>query len=357
MDSAMSEAAEPSFADAAAPARESVKAKSASHRSAAAKISVTPWDPETPYLTAIKDAKAALGPSGGTEYAEYMVQRAKYSASPAFYLDCGGWFFKRNNRAIAVRVLSNLAEMKLDNPGMLRTCAWRLREAGEYDMALAILRKVAKLRPEDPHSFRDLAIVHEERGRREMSAADISEALSNYHKAAFTPWDKDNGIWTALIALEELNALIAWSARQKWPDGKAPVPPQFDAEFARNLDLDVRIALSWDVDNTDIDLHVLEPDGEEAYYGHNRTSSGGLVSHDVTTGYGPEEYLKKEAAKGDYKILANYFGSRQQTLVGPATVTATVFTNWGRPEEKRQILSLRLDKPKDKVSIGSVTLE
>ena len=333
------------------------KAAFAQKRAASATISVKPWDPQTPYLVAIKDAKAALGPSGGTEYAEYLAQREKYASSPAFYLDCGGWFFKQNERSLAVRVLSNLAELKLDDPGLLRTCAWRLREAGEFDAAIAILRKVAKLRPEDPHSFRDLAIVFEGRGRRDMSAADISEALANYHKAAFTPWNKDNGLWTALVALEEMNALIAWSARQDWPDGKRPAPPEFDAVFARNLDLDVRIALSWDVDNTDIDLHVLEPDGEEAYYGHNRTSSGGLVSHDVTTGYGPEEYLKKDSAKGVYKILTHYYGSRQQTLVGPATVTATVFTNWGRPDEKCQTLSLRLDKPRDKVEIGAVTIE
>ena len=99
------------------------------------------------------------------------------------------------------------------------------------------------------------------------------------------------------------------------------------------------------------------PDGEEAFYRHQRTSTGGLVSHDVTTGYGPEEYLKKDAAKGTYKVLANYFGSRQQTLLGPATVTATVFTNWGRADEKRQILSLRLDKVKDKLPIGDINVE
>ena len=39
----------------------------------------------------------------------------------------------------------------------------------------------------------------------------------------------------------------------------------------------------------------------------------------------------------------------------PATATATVYTNWGRPAEKRQILSLRLDKPKEKVTVGEIT--
>ena len=340
-------------------------ANGAKPRSAAATVKLTAWDPQTPYLQAIKDAVVALGGGVGgneaakaeTAYTEYLVQRKKYAASPAFYLDCAGYFFGIKANALAVRVISNLAELRLDDPGMLRTCAWRLREAGEYDTALPVLRKVAKLRPEEPHSFRDLAITLEERGRRDANADDIAAALANYHKPAFTAWDRDNALWTALVAIEELNALVAWSGRQTWPEGKAPKVPEMDDAYRKLLDLDVRIALAWDTDNTDVDLHVLEPDGEEAYYQHKRTSTGGFLTHDITTGYGPEEYLKKDAPKGIYKVLANYYGSRQQTLLGPATVTATVFTNWGRADEKRQVLSLRLDKVKDKVPIGDVTVE
>ncbi len=118
---------------------------------------------------------------------------------------------------------------------------------------------------------------------------------------------------------------------------------------------DVRIALAWDADATDVDLHVLEPTGEEAFFGHNRTAIGGLVSRDITDGYGPEEYLVRQAFKGAYAIKAKYYGSRQQTVIGPATLTATVFTDWGRPNEKRQSLTLRLDKPHDIVEIGRVT--
>ena len=34
--------------------------------------------------------------------------------------------------------------------------------------------------------------------------------------------------------------------------------------------------------------------------------------------------------------------------------TVTVYTDYARPNEKRQILSLRLDKPKEKVTVGEV---
>ncbi|MGN0847151.1 MAG: VIT domain-containing protein [Kiritimatiellia bacterium] len=325
-------------------------------RSVAASVQMKAWDPDTPYLRVMKDARTALGANGAFLYAEYLAQRRAYAASPAFYLDCAGYFFSLGETAYAVRILSNLTELRLEDPGLLRTCAWRLKEAGEYDLALLILRKVAKLRAEQPFSFRDLAIVLEERGRKNRNAADIEEALAFYHKTAFTPWKVDSGVWTAVVAIEELNALAAWVERQDWTGAKRPVVPEFEADYRRNLDTDVRIAMEWDVDNTDVDLHVLEPDGEEAYYGHRRTSSGGYVSHDVTTGYGPEEYLKKTGAAGEYRVLVNYYGSRQQTLLGPATVTATVFTNWGRANETRQTLSLRLEKVKDKVPVGTVQI-
>jgi hypothetical protein len=42
---------------------------------------------------------------------------------------------------------------------------------------------------------------------------------------------------------------------------------------------DVEVSLNWDVD-TDLDLHVVEPDGEEIYYGNTTSSSGGMLDLD-----------------------------------------------------------------------------
>lgn len=62
----------------------------------------------------------------------------------------------------------------------------------------------------------------------------------------------------------------------------------------------------WDTDMTDIDLHVIEPSGEKAYYGNRRTEIGGQVSRDFTQGYGPEEYTLRAACTGNYKVSAKY---------------------------------------------------
>ena len=201
-----------------------------------------------------------------------------------------------------------------------------------------------------------------EKGDVAAAGRDISEAMKLLHTAAFVTTARRSGrsgndMQTSVMSLEELNGLLAWTDAQDWSKAKKPEPSALEAAFRRDMPLDLRIMLSWDTDETDVDLHVLEPDGEEAYYRNRRTTTGGFVSEDVTTGYGPEEYLRKEAPKGVYKILANYFASHRQALTGAATVTATVYTGCGRKNEKRQILSFRLDKPKDKHPIGEVKVE
>ena len=324
----------------------------------AASVKLAAWDPKTPYLQSLKDcATAHKGKDAPPDllYHRYLELRAKNAAAPAFFLDCAGFFFARGDKAIALRILSNLAELKIEDPALLRTFAWRLREAGEYDRAIPVLRKVAKLRPEEPHAFRDLALLLTERAKAHTRAADATEAMALLKKTAFTPWKRQNARAVAVFAVEELNALADWCGKQQWPGNAQPTLPEWDSAFKHLLDMDLRIILSWDADNTDIDIHVLEPNGEEAYYKNRRTASGGFVSQDITTGYGPEEYLQLKGQKGVYKVLTHYYGSSQQRLTGPATATATVYTNWGRPAEKRQILSLRLDKPKEKVTVGEIT--
>ena len=322
---------------------------------AEAAISIKAWDPKTPYLEAISDAGKIFGGVDAL-YAEYVKQREKYQDSPAFFLDCAGLFFKQDATALAVRILSNLSEIRIENEAMLRVYAWRLREAREYDLAIRILRKVAKMRPDELVSWRDLALTLELRAKRDHSVADAEEALECFKKAAFTPAKRHDGRYTAIVALEEFNAFAAWCEREKWPEG-APKIPEIDEKFRKNLDTDLRIVMMWDADDTDIDLHVLEPSGEEVYYGHKNSESGGMNSDDVTTGYGPEEYLHKKAPAGTYRIMSNYFASHQQMLTGPVTVTATVFTNWGRETQTSQTMSLRLEKAKDKVAIGSIEVK
>jgi tetratricopeptide (TPR) repeat protein len=322
---------------------------------AGAEITIKEWSPGTPYLAALKRA-----PSGAAAYGEFLKARPAWGMSPAFYLDCAEEIRRKGDARLARRVLTDIADLQLEEPQLMRVVAHRLRQLGRRDAAIALFRDVLRLRPEEPQSYRDLALALSDRADDAAAGGNASAALGDYQAAlsllaqvVMRDWDRFDQIET--IALMEANRIIARAQPLAAKAGRAFTPP-LDSRLVKNLPCDVRIVMTWDTDQTDMDLHVVEPSEEECYYGHNRTAIGGRMSRDFTDGYGPEEYLLRRAPNGGYQIRSNYFGTRQQTLTGGTTVQAAVITDWGRPTEKRRELTLRLSREKETIDIGTVRL-
>lgn len=294
-------------------------------------ITLKKWDPQTPYLNELKSAKEQ------DQYSTYLNLKKNYYNSSAFFLDVADFFNEKGKKEIAIKILSNIAEMELENPQLLRILGHRLNQLGYYKLAIFIFQDVLKMRPEDPQSFRDLALTY---------AAD-----KQYQKAIDNLWKVVNQNWhnrfpeIELIALNELNAIVATC-------GEKLDLSAIDKRLIKNLPVDIRVVLDWDADNCDIDLWVIDPYGEKCYYANPITHIGGLISKDFTQGYGPEEFLLKIAIPGKYTIQANYYGNRQQVLAGATTIQCTLITNFGRSNEKRQSITLRLKDVKEVVEVG-----
>ncbi len=307
-------------------------------------ISIKPWDPKTPYIKALRAA------APGDLVDVYMKNRAEFGNSPAFFLDCADFFAGADDREMALRVLSNVAELELENPTLLRVLAHRLAQIGELGLAILTFEEVRRLRPEEPQSHRDLALVLARRaasGSAESIRDDYTRALAMLAEVVMGQWD-GRFPEIELMALEEFNAILPRAKKA----GVKKVP--LDERLVKLLDVDVRIVMTWHADNTDIDLWVIEPSGEKAFYEHNRTTIGGLVSADYTGGYGPEEYMVRRAMRGVYKVQANFYGSGAVKLLGAVTVQVDVFTNFGRPNEARKSLTVRLQKEEETIDIGQI---
>jgi tetratricopeptide (TPR) repeat protein len=322
-------------------------------------IAIKQWDPDVPYLKAMREA----GKDADAAYSIYLKQRAQYLSSPAFYFDCADYLLHAGHTRLGVRVLTNVAELKLEDAQLLRIVAHRLNQLGQRDLAIDMFERIKAMRPEEPQSWRDLALALSDRADSAAAAggtnadpakavADDLRALDLLNHVVMNQWDRFEEI--EVTALMEANRIIA--ALDRLPRSREIAIP-LDPRLLKNLDCDVRIVLTWDADLTDVDLWVVEPSGEKCFYGHNRTVIGGLLSRDFTQGYGPEEYCLRKLMPGEYKIQCNYYGSSQTSIVGPTTVQATVITNFGRPDEKRQALTVRLAQQKDVVDIGAVMMK
>lgn len=294
-------------------------------------IRLQPWEPDSPYARRLREA------APDEIYALYLDERDSHAASTAFYLDVGDLLLRKGRRAEALRVLSNLAELNLENRHVLRVLGYRLMQAKDYVRAVEIFREVLRLAEEEPQSHRDLGLALAAAGQRQ-------QAIERLYEVAARTWDGRFSEVEA-VTLNEMNAIIATS------------PQRLDTAFIdprllKNMPLDLRVVLSWDSDNSDMDLWVTDPNGERCYYGNRNTYQGGLLSDDFTGGYGPEEFVLRDAKPGKYKVEANFFGDRQQIVTGATTLGLTLSKGWGTARQKDESVTLRLSGRSETVLVG-----
>lgn len=117
----------------------------------------------------------------------------------------------------------------------------------------------------------------------------------------------------------------------------------------------LRVLLAWDSDHTDLDLHVIAPDGSHTWYGDRVADNGGALDVDVTTGFGPEIYANPTPPPGVYHVYVNYYGSGddQGTVT---TATVTIITEEGSLAEKRQTFRMPMRKPGELTLVRSFTV-
>ncbi len=305
---------------------------------APASIQLQPWRPDEPYARRLREAAPQ------DLEAIYFDERPSHASSTAFFLDVADILLERGERAAALRVLSNLAEMELENRHILRILAYRLQQAGEVQTALPLLEKVLALSPDEPQSWRDLGLAQARAGQPQRAVDRLWQVVSR-------PW---NGRFPGveLIALAELNAIAA----QARAAGTAIDLGAVDERLRRHLPLDLRAVLSWDADNTDIDLWVIDPNDEPAYFGNRLTYQGGRMSADFQGGYGPEEYALRQAKPGTYTVRAKFFGHRQQIVAPATTLMLRLTTGFGTPQQKDEDVVLRLTGRGDLVTVGTFTI-
>lgn len=163
------------------------------------------------------------------------------------------------------------------------------------------------------------------------------------------PTDETGAFARAYSFAARANAVEVRSA-----DGKARRRTQFYDANAQRPQARLRIVLSWDTDGTDLDLHVIAPDGEHVYYAHRVGASGGALDVDVTTGYGPEIYASAAPAPGIWHVFVNYFGAGGEEHRGIVT-TAQLAVVSGEGTDRETVRSFRVPmrKPGELTRVAS----
>ncbi len=305
-------------------------------------VETAAWNPKRPYLDALNAASSADFPR------IYREQEQTYGDLPAFYFDVAEWLFRKGRAQEAISTSLNVLELPTADDTTLTILADRLMRYGDDARALWLYERLLQLEPDRPQPRRNLALALIERADRTGAAAesddarkqDYARALSLLNEVVTKAWsDSYQGV--ELIALMEANRVIP---RYRALGGKDVA---IDPRLIAQLDVDLRVTLEWNVDATDMDLWVDEPNRERAIYNNPRTAIGGRLSHDMTQGYGPEEYLLRRAPDGTYTVRVNIYRTDALNPNGAITVRARLWRAYGRPDEQAQVMDLELKPGQD----------
>jgi tetratricopeptide (TPR) repeat protein len=251
--------------------------------------------------------------------------------------------------ADALKALSSLVE---ENPGdavLARDVGFSAMDLGLHAQAFHLFRRVADARPHEPQTYRAMAQALAAMGKLDL-------ALAYYEIPLMGQWDPRFGELRKIVELDYLRFLRGLTSGNAPSSARDYARARLDA-LAAQVGLgraDLVVTVTWNTDNTDVDLHVTEPSGEECFYSHRNTRSGGTLTQDVTQGYGPEMYVLRDAPKGRYDIRAHYYASDANRASARTKVYATVFENWGTKQEKVTEKVVTLETGKESHPIATI---
>ncbi len=312
-------------------------------------MSIRKWTPDRVWL------EATRGYCGDPLYRIYLSERAEHGDLPSYYLEMADVFEACGDKMQAARIALAALELPAANDDTLTAIAMRLIRYGQPQRAISLLERVTLSDPTRPQPWRDLALAYDRLADRPgHSRADrralLQTALDNLIHVIQTPWNSAyEGI--EAVTLMEANRVLS---RLEDSGGDATLPEGLRAD----MPVDLRIVASWNVDETDMDLWVDEPTGERAMYSNPATSIGGRLSNDMTEGYGPEEYLLRNALPGTYTVYMDYFGSDIINPNGAVAIQAEIWRNWGRPDESVELVDLEFtDDDETEYLVATLTID
>jgi uncharacterized protein YfaP (DUF2135 family) len=124
----------------------------------------------------------------------------------------------------------------------------------------------------------------------------------------------------------------------------------------------MRIALAWDDSQAEVDMHVVTPDGQHAFWAQPVLNGGGGLDVDSVDGPGPEMFTTTSPLHGVYHVFVNYWGNfgpsgyhfdeqtREQPII---TARVTLVLHENSLQEKRETFVVPLRKIGDLMLVKS----
>jgi len=258
--------------------------------------------------------KALNSPADRFRY--YVTARAVLGGEKLFQAEAA-LAMREASPELALRVLTDLIEAYPDDAATLRIIGRVLSGWGHDDLARLAFDRALELSPRETQTWRELLLMD----AREGKDKELAELQTRY-----AAYERDGRMKQTDDALQ-----VEMQRR------RSGVDPRIDPQA------ELQVEVMWDSNYTDIDLHVIEPGGEEVFYKHMQSARNGFLHADVTTGFGPETYTIPRMAGGPYQIALVYYAGDDTRMTMETLVHVIIYVR-GERQDRFIALTARDDR-------------
>lgn len=300
-------------------------------------IALAPWD-ENLNRQAIEGLRAARKYDLAVEVCRAWA-RSSPQALQAYQL-MGDLYLEAGREREAFIAYTSIVDVRAGDAAAHRMLGDILRKLNRIDDAIAQYEHARKARPEDEITYATLVPLYESKGDAARVEALLHDAAKRFGESSqlrarlVASYQDQISRLRAAGKTEEARAL-----RRKLGEMNVPEAGLFD----------IKIIMTWDVES-DVDMDVIQPDGEHLHHGHPRSKAGGVYYVDNTRAFGPETYTLKEAAPGTYRVGAHLHSGQR------SAVKFVVILFEDTPREERREEDFVLEKSGEQKFIRDIVI-
>ena len=290
------------------------------------------------YLQEIKAVDQKL------KLSKYEELRIVHSNETGFYFDMAQHLYEKGFKEKAYDILMEAAELNDGNYFVNRTIGFFLESWKEYDRSAELFTALVEEHPEVLMLYRDLAWTYYQMG-------NYQKAVDFFYKGILKDFETEeaNNLRLKEIMLNEMNVII--SMHKSGLDLS-----QINPSVLKPLPCDLRITAEDNLNGT-VGLIINEPGNNNCSLYTSPTKNGGYIkrqTNDLYSYYQPgvTEYQMKNAVKGKYKVLVNYYGGSYYNERIPSVIRLIIYKNFGKPDQSVQIENVMMDNQYGEIEIA-----
>lgn len=273
------------------------------------------------------------------KYNFYLENRLRYANDFEYYTNMSNYFLQIGYKDLSSKILSNILENSPDKINNLRFVALKAEENKDFELVEKIYLEIAELKPLEPQSYRDLALIYTINGK-------YNKALNIYMNIKKDKFVGVNFSGSIKNINNEMRHLILNHKSELTLIG---VPK----EYYNHVQYDARIVFDWNDRDADFELQFVNPKKKFFTWSHTKNKNASRIIRENSQGFNAEEFLLTGVGKGEWIINIE---SNIKNKKDPIAVKYTVFKNFGKANETIESKLLLLNDISGKYTIGRIKI-